>query len=110
MLMAGNEAVDLGALASGLKFYAAYPMTPSTGIMLYAAGKAKDFGVVVEQAEDAIAAINMALEWGEKIPLGIIYRNKRPILEERVPVIKDASLVRQAFDPAKVASALKEFY
>jgi len=61
MLMAGNEAVALGALASGLKFYAAYPMTPSTGIMLYAAGKAKDFGVVVEQAEDEIAAINMAL-------------------------------------------------
>lgn len=36
-------------------------MTPSTGIMLYAVGKAKDYGIVVEQAEDEIAAINMAL-------------------------------------------------
>jgi len=36
-------------------------MTPSTGIMNYLAGKAKDYGVVVEQAEDEIAAINMAL-------------------------------------------------
>jgi len=65
---------------------------------------------------DRQAAFGRALEWGEKIPLGIIYRNDRPILEERVPVIKDAPLVRQPFDPAlpglraKVASALKGFY
>jgi len=36
-------------------------MTPSTGIMLYIAGKAKEYGIIVEQAEDEIAAINMAL-------------------------------------------------
>ncbi|WP_333655579.1 2-oxoacid:acceptor oxidoreductase subunit alpha [Dissulfurispira sp.] len=61
MLIAGNDAIGLGAIASGCKFYAAYPMTPSTGIMLYIAGKAKEYGIVVEQAEDEIAAINMAL-------------------------------------------------
>ena len=61
MLIGINEAVGLGALASGCKFYSAYPMTPSTGIMLYIASKAKEYGVVVEQAEDEIAAINMAL-------------------------------------------------
>ncbi len=61
MLIGINEAVGLGALASGCKFYSAYPMTPSTGIMLYIAGKAKEYGVIVEQAEDEIAAINMAL-------------------------------------------------
>jgi 2-oxoglutarate ferredoxin oxidoreductase subunit alpha len=61
MLIAGIDAIGAGALASGCKFYAAYPMTPSTGIMNYLAGKAKDYGVVVEQAEDEIAAINMAL-------------------------------------------------
>jgi len=36
-------------------------MTPSTGIMNYIAGKEADYGVIVEQAEDEIAAINMAL-------------------------------------------------
>jgi 2-oxoglutarate ferredoxin oxidoreductase subunit alpha len=61
MLIAGNDAIGLGAVASGLKFYSAYPMTPSTGIMNYIAGKEEEYGVLVEQAEDEIAAINMAL-------------------------------------------------
>lgn len=61
MLIAGNDAIGLGAVASGCKFYSAYPMTPSTGIMLYVAGKAKEYGIIVEQAEDEISAINMAL-------------------------------------------------
>ena len=61
MLIGGVEAIALGAIASGCKFYSAYPMTPSTGIMLYLANKARDFGMVVEQAEDEIAAINMVL-------------------------------------------------
>jgi 2-oxoglutarate/2-oxoacid ferredoxin oxidoreductase subunit alpha len=61
MLISGIEAIGLGALSAGCKFYAAYPMTPSTGIMNYLAGKEKEFGIVVEQAEDEIAAINMAL-------------------------------------------------
>lgn len=61
MLIAGAEAIALGSLASGCRFYAAYPMTPSTGIMNYLAGKEKEYGIVVEQAEDEIAAINMAL-------------------------------------------------
>jgi len=61
MLIAGNDAIGLGAVASGCKFYSAYPMTPSTGIMNYVAGKETDYGIIVEQAEDEIAAINMAL-------------------------------------------------
>lgn len=61
MLITGNEAIGAGACASGLKFYSAYPMTPSTGILNFVADKAKEFGIVVEQAEDEIAAINMAL-------------------------------------------------
>ena len=61
MLVGGAEAIALGALASGVKFYSAYPMTPSTDIMDYLAGKEKEYGIVVEQAEDEIAAINMAL-------------------------------------------------
>jgi len=61
MLIAGNDAIGLGAVASGVKLYSAYPMTPSTGIMNYIAGKEKEYGIIVEQAEDEIAAINMAL-------------------------------------------------
>ena len=61
LLIGGVESIALGALASGCKFYAAYPMTPSTGIMNYLASKEKEYGIVVEQAEDEIAAINMAL-------------------------------------------------
>lgn len=61
MLIAGADAIGLGAVASGMKFYAAYPMTPATGVMNYVADKAQEYGIVVEQAEDEIAAINMAL-------------------------------------------------
>jgi len=61
MLINGNQAIGLGALVSGCRFYAAYPMSPSTGIMNYLASKAEKHNIVVEQAEDEIAAVNMAL-------------------------------------------------
>jgi|Deesub1362B_J571_1020462.scaffolds.fasta_scaffold00104_65 2-oxoglutarate ferredoxin oxidoreductase subunit alpha len=61
ILINGNEAIGLGALFSGCRFYSAYPMTPSTGIMNYIASRAAEYGIVVEQAEDEISAINMAL-------------------------------------------------
>ncbi len=57
----GNEVLGMSALASGCRFISAYPMTPATGVMSYMAGKQGDCDVVVEQAEDEIAAINMAL-------------------------------------------------
>ncbi len=59
MYINGSEAIGLGAIASGMKFYSGYPMTPSTGILNYLAGKSDEFGLVVEQAEDEIAAINL---------------------------------------------------
>jgi len=55
----GNEAIGLGAATAGVKFVTAYPMTPSTGVFTYLASAADEFGIVVEQAEDEIAAINM---------------------------------------------------
>jgi 2-oxoglutarate ferredoxin oxidoreductase subunit alpha len=61
MLISGTEAIGIGALASCCRFYAAYPMTPSTGIMNYLAGKEEEQGIIVEQAEDEISAINMAI-------------------------------------------------
>ncbi|WP_161486038.1 2-oxoacid:acceptor oxidoreductase subunit alpha [Desulfotomaculum copahuensis] len=57
----GHEAVALGALAAGCKFMAAYPMSPSTPMITFLSGQAEKFGLVVEQAEDEIAAVNMAI-------------------------------------------------
>src|SRR6056297_3000108 len=57
----GNSALGFGALTGGLRFYSAYPMSPSTGIMNFLAGQQEDYDLIVEQAEDELAAINMAL-------------------------------------------------
>ncbi len=61
MLMTGNEAIGMGALAAGLKFCAFYPMTPSTSIVMTVIKYSQSLGCVVEQAEDEIAAVNMAI-------------------------------------------------
>jgi 2-oxoglutarate ferredoxin oxidoreductase subunit beta len=60
--------------------------------------------------ENRVEAFKKAIEWGDRIPTGIIYKNNRPVLEERIPVIKDNPLIRQTFDMSKLASTLKEFY
>jgi len=61
MLINGNEAIALGALAAGCKFFCSYPMTPSTSVFVNAAKYSHDFDAVVEQAEDEIAAVNMII-------------------------------------------------
>jgi 2-oxoglutarate ferredoxin oxidoreductase subunit alpha len=61
MLISGDRAVCLGALRAGCKFVAGYPMTPSTPILEYLASKERDYSLVVKQAEDEIAAINMVI-------------------------------------------------
>lgn len=61
ILINGNNAIALGALAGGLSFYCGYPMTPATSIMTYLSKKQLEAGIVVEQVEDEIAAINMAI-------------------------------------------------
>jgi 2-oxoglutarate ferredoxin oxidoreductase subunit alpha len=61
LLMNGNEAIAMGALSAGVKFCSFYPMTPATSIALNLAAQASSMGLVVEQAEDEIAAINMAI-------------------------------------------------
>ncbi len=61
IMINGNEAIALGALAAGCNFLSFYPMTPSTSVALTLINKGKELGFVAEQAEDEIAAINMAL-------------------------------------------------
>lgn len=61
IIISGNEAVALGAIAGGLKFFASYPMTPSTEVLHYLADKSKQMKILVKHTEDEISAINMAL-------------------------------------------------
>lgn len=61
ILISANESLALGALASGLNFFVAYPMTPSSSILHYLAAVAEKTNIVVKHAEDEIAVINMAL-------------------------------------------------
>jgi 2-oxoglutarate ferredoxin oxidoreductase subunit alpha len=61
LLISGSKAMALGALAAGLTFYSAYPMSPATPVLESLAEMSKATNIVVEQAEDEIAAINMAI-------------------------------------------------
>jgi 2-oxoglutarate ferredoxin oxidoreductase subunit alpha len=61
IMLEGNEALALGAVSAGLRFVSFYPMTPATSVPLTVIGMADRMGIVVEQAEDEIAAINMAI-------------------------------------------------
>ena len=61
LLITGNQAIAMGAVAGGCKFLAQYPMTPASTIMHWMAAHAADLGIVVKQAEDELAAINMAI-------------------------------------------------
>ncbi len=61
LMLNGNDALVLGSLSAGVKFCAFYPMTPSTSIPQTLAKYDRDFNLAVEQAEDEIAAINMAI-------------------------------------------------
>jgi 2-oxoglutarate ferredoxin oxidoreductase subunit alpha len=61
LLLDGSQAVALGATAGGCNFISSYPMSPSTGVLIHLAKLAERHGIVVEQAEDEISAINMAL-------------------------------------------------
>jgi 2-oxoglutarate ferredoxin oxidoreductase subunit alpha len=61
VLLNGDEAIGMGAIAAGCRFYAGYPITPATDVMEYLKGRIEQFGGHVVQAEDELAAINLAL-------------------------------------------------
>jgi len=60
----GNEAIALGAVAAGCRFYSAYPMTPASSILHWMANHSTQCGVVVKQCEDELAVVNMAIGAG----------------------------------------------
>jgi 2-oxoglutarate ferredoxin oxidoreductase subunit beta len=59
---------------------------------------------------DRVGAFKKSLQWGEKIPTGIIFRNKRTILEGKIPVIREKPLVKQLFSPEPDQKELADFY
>jgi|GEM_PF-1959804 len=61
LLLDGTAAVGIGAVAAGCNFISSYPMSPGTGVLTFLAQRARDFNIVVDQAEDEIAAVNTAL-------------------------------------------------
>ena len=60
-------------------------------------------------ATDWQAAMQTAVEWGDKIPLGIIYRNQRTSFEERFSVLQRGPLVGQDTDLAELKKILEKF-
>ncbi|MCH7655528.1 MAG: 2-oxoacid:acceptor oxidoreductase subunit alpha [Chloroflexi bacterium] len=60
-LWSGNDALAMGGAVAGVKFYAAYPMSPSTGVLHWMATNARNLGIMVRQVEDEIAVANMVI-------------------------------------------------
>ncbi len=60
-LWTGNDALAMGGAAAGVKFYTAYPMSPSTGVLHWMAQNARELDIMVRQAEDEISVANMAI-------------------------------------------------
>src|SRR5256885_2288078 len=60
-IVTGNQATAMGGAAAGVKFYAAYPMSPSTGVLMWMAQYARHLGIMGRQVEDEIAVMNMLI-------------------------------------------------
>lgn len=61
LVLSGNQALSIGAIAAGCRFYAGYPITPASDIMEFLAAEFPKIGGTMIQAEDEIAAIAMTL-------------------------------------------------
>lgn len=89
LIISGNEAIALGALAAGCRFFAAYPICPASEIWQWLAPRIKSFGGAVIQVEDELAALNMAI--------GASYAGARAMTSTSGP---GASLMMEAFSLA----------
>jgi 2-oxoglutarate ferredoxin oxidoreductase subunit alpha len=92
LFISGDEAIALGALAAGCRFFAAYPICPATEIWQWLIKYIHKFNGLVVQTEDEIAAINMAL--------GAAFAGVRSMTATSGP---GASLMMEAFSLAGMA-------
>ena len=60
-VLSGNTALAMGGAAAGVKFYCAYPMSPSTGVLHWFAQNGRKAGIMVRQVEDEIGVVNMTI-------------------------------------------------
>jgi 2-oxoglutarate ferredoxin oxidoreductase subunit beta len=58
---------------------------------------------------DLVMAQEKAREWGEKIPIGVLYRKERPVYGENFPFLKGASIARRSLDGIDISRLLREF-
>lgn len=59
---------------------------------------------------DRAKAFEKSLEWGDSIPIGVVYKTSRPVFEEQIPVIKEKPLVEQKLAFEKIKSLIGKFY
>jgi 2-oxoglutarate ferredoxin oxidoreductase subunit alpha len=60
-VLTGNDALAMGGVAAGVNFFAAYPMSPATGVLVWFAKHARELGIMVRQVEDEIGVANMII-------------------------------------------------
>lgn len=60
-------------------------------------------------SSDKITAFAKAQEWGDRIPIGLIYRKERPVYEEQLPALREITLVKQKINPLQYEALLDEF-
>ena len=60
-------------------------------------------------AGDKLAAFAKAQEWGDRIPIGVIYKEERPTYEEQIPALNKGPLVKQKIEPGRIEKLLDEF-
>ena len=58
---------------------------------------------------DKLAAFEKSQEWGDRIPIGVIYQVERQPFEDQLPALREGPLVERVPDPAKLAALLAEF-
>jgi len=92
LLLSGDEAIAMGALAAGCRYFAAYPICPATEIWQWLAVHFPNFNGLVVQTEDELAALNMAL--------GASYAGARAMTSTSGP---GGSLMMEAFSLAGMA-------
>jgi 2-oxoglutarate ferredoxin oxidoreductase subunit beta len=74
--------------------------------------KERVYKLVEEEGYDPAnreAALIKGLEWGDRIPIGVIYRKERPVYEDRLAALKDMPLVKRKLDPTEFESLVDEF-
>ena len=67
-----------------------------------------DLNAAGYRSDDFIAAVTAALEWGDKIPIGIFFQKKKPTFSEQIPALQKGPLIAEVYDPERLQALLSE--